>query len=210
MNLQPKQRLLIGGPTANYDGVSFETAPLVRVIAKKAYQMGARLVDVVWGDEQLRRIRLKYGPKRSLKEYPKWRIDSRLEISKAGDAQLILYSPNPDLLNDIEPDKIVKFQLHIHKHLHPVLSLVRQYNLNWLMATAPTKGWADKMFPEFPSDERIQKLWEIIFKICRIDEEDPISAWQAHKNNLHKRCNYLNQKQFKALKLISPETNLTI
>ncbi|MFX1457258.1 MAG: aminopeptidase, partial [Promethearchaeota archaeon] len=54
------------------------------------------------------------------------------------------------------------------------------------------------------------KLWEIIFKICRIDEEDPISAWQTHKNNLHKRCNYLNQKQFKALKLTSPETNLTI
>ncbi|GAH69986.1 unnamed protein product, partial [marine sediment metagenome] len=53
LNLQPKQRLLIGGPTSAYDGISFEAAPLVRIIAKKAYQMGARLVDVVWSDEQL-------------------------------------------------------------------------------------------------------------------------------------------------------------
>jgi aminopeptidase len=53
LNLQPKQRLLIGGATTSYDGISFEAAPLVRIIAKKAYQMGARLVDVVWGDEQL-------------------------------------------------------------------------------------------------------------------------------------------------------------
>ncbi|MBA7640627.1 Aminopeptidase 2 [subsurface metagenome] len=41
LNLQPKQRLLIGGASSNYDGTSFEAAPLVRIIAKKAYQMGA-------------------------------------------------------------------------------------------------------------------------------------------------------------------------
>ena len=50
LNLQPGQRLLIGGATSSYDGVSYENAQLVRIITKKAYQMGARLVDVVWGD----------------------------------------------------------------------------------------------------------------------------------------------------------------
>ncbi|MFW9943027.1 MAG: aminopeptidase, partial [Candidatus Thorarchaeota archaeon] len=68
LNLQPKQRLLIGGPSSSWDGVFLEAAPLVRIITKKAYQMGARLVDVIWGDDQLRLIRFKYGPKRSLKE----------------------------------------------------------------------------------------------------------------------------------------------
>ena len=45
LNIQPKQRLLIGGPSSFSDGVPFEAAPLIRIIAKKAYQMGVRLVD---------------------------------------------------------------------------------------------------------------------------------------------------------------------
>ncbi len=210
LNLQPNQRLLIGGATTSYDGISFEAAPLVRIIVKKAYQMGARLVDVVWGDEQLRLIRFQYGPKKSLKEYPKWRIDARMDISQAGDANLHINTPNPDLMNDVDPNLISKFQLHLLKRLKPVLNLVTQYALNWLIISVPNKAWADKLFPEIPSNERIQKLWDIIFKICRINEEDPISAWQNHNENLHKQCNYLNQKQYNALKLTSPETNLTI
>jgi len=210
LNIQPGQRLLIGGATSNYDGISFENIPLVRVIAKKAYQMGARLVDVVWGDEQLRLMRFQYGPKESLKEYPKWRIDARIDISQAGDANLLIMNPNPELLKDVDPSLISEFQLHFHKQLKPVLDLISQNALNWLIISAPSKAWADKLFPEIPSNERIQKLWDVIFKICRINEENPTSAWQKHNENLHKRCNYLNQKQYKALKLTSPETDLTI
>ncbi|MFX1493071.1 MAG: aminopeptidase [Promethearchaeota archaeon] len=210
LNLQPKQRLLIGGATISYDGISFEAAPLVRIIAKKAYQMGARLVDVIWGDEQLRLIRFQYGPEKSLNEYPKWRIDARLDISQAGDANLHIKSSNPDLLNDVDPNLILKFQLPLQKQLKPVSNLITQYHLNWLIISIPNRVWADKIFPDIPSNERIQKFWDIIFKICRITEEDPISAWQNHNENLHKRCNYLNQKQYKALKLTSPETDLTV
>lgn len=210
LNLQPGQRLLIGGPTSSSDGISFEAAPLVHVIAKKAYQMGARLVDVIWGDEQLRSIRFRYGPKNSIKEYPKWRIDARYDISQSGDANLLIMSPNPDLLNSMDTSLILKFQFYLAKHLKTVLDLVSQYYLNWLIISAPTKAWADKILPEQPSIERIAKLWDIIFDICRITKDDPISAWQEHDENLHKRCNYLNKKQYSALKLTSPETNLTI
>ncbi len=210
LNLQPKQRLLIGGPSSSYDGVFLEAAPLVRIIAQKAYQMGARLVDVVWGDDQLRLIRFNYGPKKSLKEYPKWRIDARLNISQAGDANLHIIDSNPDLLKDVDLGLIARFQLHLHKHLKPVLDLVGQYALNWVIVPAPSQAWADKIFPDIPPNERIQKLWDIIFKICRIDQKDPISAWQEHSENLHKRCMYLNKKQYKTLKLTSPETDLII
>jgi aminopeptidase len=172
--------------------------------------MGARLVDVIWADDQLRLIRFLYGPKRSLKEVPKWRIDARLDVSQAGDAHINITYPNPDLLKDVDPSLILKFQLHLNKHLDPVLKLVTKYTLNWLAISAPNKAWADKIFPDTPSKERIQKLWEVIFKICRIDEDNSISAWEVHIDTLHKRCDYLNLKQYKALKLTSPETDLTI
>ncbi|MFX0145420.1 MAG: aminopeptidase [Candidatus Hodarchaeota archaeon] len=210
LNFQSGQRLLIGGTTSSYDGISFEAAPLVRIITKKAYQMGARLVDVIWGDEQLRLIRFQYASKKTLKEYPKWRIDARFDISKAADANLHIICPNPDLLNEVELSRILKFQLQLLKNLKPVLDLVTQNALNWLIISVPSKAWAEKLFPNLPSNERINKLWDIIFNICRINEADPISAWQNHNENLHKRCAYLNQKQYDTLKLISPETHLTI
>jgi aminopeptidase len=106
-NFQPKQRLLIGEPSIAHDGVPFDMAPLVRIIVKKAYQMGASLVDVIWDDEQLRPIRFKYGSKKSLRLYPKWRVDAKLDIAKAGDAFLDIMSPRPGLLEGIElSDKI--------------------------------------------------------------------------------------------------------
>jgi len=210
LNFQPKQRLLIGGPTSVSDGISFETAPLVRIIAKKAYEMGARLVDVIWADEQLRLIRFQYGPKKSLREYPKWKINARFEISKAGDAHLNIMSPNPNLLKDVDLSVILKFQLFLIKHLKPVSNLVTQNALNWLVISTPNQAWADKVLPHIPSNERLKKLWDILFEICRITEENPVIAWQNHNEKLQYRCNYLNQKQYRILKLTSPETNLTI
>jgi len=140
LNLQPKQRLLIGGPSASSDGIPFEAAPLVRIIAKKAYQMGARLVDVMWADEQIRSIRLKYGPKKSLREYPEWRIDAKLEICKAGDANLNILSPNPDSLKDVDLSVILKYTLFLLKHLKPVSKLVSEYALNWLVISTPNQS----------------------------------------------------------------------
>ena len=210
LNFRPKQRLLIGGLSMAQDGVSFEAAPLVRIIAKKAYQMGASLVDVVWADEQLRPIRFKYGSKKSLRLYPKWRIDARLDIAQAGDAYLDIMSPRPDLLEGVDLSIILKFQLFLLKHLKPLSDLTTQFDYNWLIIAAPNQPWADKILPHIHSNERVQKLWDIIFEICRIKEENPVSAWEKHDENLKKRCNYLNDKQYQALKLISPETDLTI
>jgi len=210
LNLQPKQRLLIGGSTLASDGAPFEAAPLVRIIAKKAYQMGARLVDVIWGDEQLRLIRYQYCPKKSLREYPKWRVNARLDISQAGDANLIIMSPNPDLLNDVDLSAILKFQLFLLKHLKPVSNLVSKFASNWLGVVVPNKAWADKILSHIPSNERVQRFWEIIFAICRINEKDPVSSWQNHNDNLQKRCDYLNEKQYRTLKLTSSETNLIV
>jgi len=65
LNLQPGQRLLIGLPIFGNYGVPLELAPLVRIITKKAYQIGARLVDVIWNDDQMRLIRFQNAPRDS-------------------------------------------------------------------------------------------------------------------------------------------------
>ncbi|MFX1490586.1 MAG: aminopeptidase, partial [Promethearchaeota archaeon] len=210
LNFQPKQRLLIGGPSMFQDGISFDNAPLVRMITEKAYKMGASIVDVIWSDEQLRPLRFKHGSKKSLRLYPKWRVDAKLDIAQAGDAHLEIISPKPDLLEGVDRSIILKFQLFLIKHLKPLSEYTSQFSFNWSIIATPNQSWADKLFPTIPPNERIQKLWDIVFEISRANEDDPISAWQKHDENLKKRSTYLSEKQYKTLKLTSPDTNLTI
>lgn len=209
LNLQSGQRLLIGTAPLNY-GAPIELAPLVRLITKKAYQMGARFVEVLWDDDQLKLIRFQNAPRDSFEEFPTWRTDVEYEFAKNGDAMLFIVAFNPDLLKEQDSSLFMTtFQTYI-KHSVPFSDLRHQDAMNNLVIAAPIEGWADKLFPNLPKESRITKLWDIIFDICRVKKQDPISAWEEHIKNLKARCNILNKKQYKYLKLVAPGTNLTI
>jgi len=210
LNLQPGQRLLIGAPTTGINGVAIELAPLVRLIVRKAYQIGARLVDVMWDDDQIRLNRYEYAPKDSFEEYPTWRTDGAYNIAKKSDAMLFIDARNPNLLSKQDSNLILTSHKIFLKHNKPASDLRRKGLVNWLVITAPIDGWADKIFPDVPQNERKAKFWDILFDICRIKHDDPISMWKDHINQLVSRCTYLNHKNYYALHFSAPGTDLTI
>lgn len=106
LNLQPGQRLLMGYPGSGLHGVPLEAAPLVRLIAKKAWQVGARLVDVLWNDDQLRRIRFQHAPRDTFEEFSEWRAAAFIQAAEAGDAVLRISAEDPDLLADQDPQLV--------------------------------------------------------------------------------------------------------
>ena len=55
LNLRAGQRLIITNATAR--GVPPAGRPLVHAVTKAAYAAGARFVDVIWGDEEMLRLR---------------------------------------------------------------------------------------------------------------------------------------------------------
>ncbi|MFX0142322.1 MAG: aminopeptidase [Candidatus Hodarchaeota archaeon] len=210
LNLQPGQRLLIGAPRPSAYGVSIELAPLVRLIVKKSYQAGAKLVEVFWEDAQVRLIRYQFAPRDSFEEFPTWRTNAKFEISKNNDAMLLVAAENPDLLARQDSDLILTNRKSFYKHNKPSADLRRSGMGNWSVFAAPVKAWADKVFPDIPSTERMEKFWDVIFDICRVKEEDPISAWENHINQLVARSDFLNRKNYIALKYNAPGTDLTI
>lgn len=210
LNLQPGQRLLIGAPTAARHGIPLELAPLIRKIAKKAYQVGVKLVDVLWDDDQMRLIRYQKAPRNSFGEYPKWRADAGFDIAKKADAMLFFPALNPDLLSEQDSDLILTSRKASLKHNKPSNDLRRKGMVNWSAVVAPIDGWIDRVFPEIPQEERKTKLWDIIFDICRIKNTDPISAWKDHIDQLTTRSSYLNHKKYHSLKFRAPKTDLTI
>jgi aminopeptidase len=196
LNLQPQQRLLMVGPL-------LEHAPLVRLISEKAYKLGARFVDVMWSDELLSLIRFKNAPRDSFKELSSWWINGIHDVAKAGDAIIRFNSVDPDLLIDQDPSAIATAQQTLAVQSKPFQELVSRNALNWVLIAPPSGAWSEKLFPDIDLEDRTTKFWDVMFEICRIKEENPVSAWKNHLQQLKARCEYLNQKQYSALKFTS-------
>jgi len=210
LNLQPDQRLLIGPPFHGILGVPIELAPLVRKIVSKAYQSGARLVDVIWTDDQLRFIRFQQARSDTFEEYPSWRSDAADNIASQGDAILNFFAEDPDLLQDQDPKLVATYRKTGLAKMKPSNDLRSKNAMNWTVVTAPVAGWIDKVYPDIPPERRTEVFWEAIFDMCRINEPDPVSAWEKHVSQLSLRRNHLNQKSYTSLRFISPDTDLQI
>jgi len=208
LNLRVGQRLIINN--ASTRGVPLHVSPFVREVARAAYAAGARYVDVIWNDEELLRLRAELAPRDSAREYSTWHIKALMDILESGDAMLTIRSNNPGLLNDLDAEFIGAMQQTHLEQFKPVTAAVTNNQSNWLVIAAASPAWAAKVFPGLEPEEAEAKLWEAIFQITRVDQPDPIAAWEDHIRNLHARSKYLTGKGYKALRYTAPGTNLTI
>ncbi len=208
LNLKPGQRLLI---TSLYNiGVSIELASFIELLAKEAYRNGAKLVDVIWRDDQLQLLKCRQARAEFFEEYAKWRIEAIENIVEHGDALLLIYAEDVDLFVNEDQDLIFIYQNIMLNALKPVYEKISKSYSNYVVISAPISGWADKIFPEIPKTKRLEKFWDTLFHICRIKSENPIQAWDEHINKLNHKCEYLNQKQYKELIFSSSITQLKV
>src|SRR4029079_7950808 len=56
----------------------------------------------------------------------------------------------------------------------------------------------------------VERLWSAVASAVRLDEPDPVAAWQAHMANLVPRAGALNDPRVDALRYRGPGTDLTI
>ena len=202
IGLQAGQRLIVRAPV--------ESAPLVRLIVESAYKMGARLVDVMWGDDAVRLARFKYAPRDSFEEFPAWRTKALVEAAEQGDAVLSIDASDPDLLKDQDSDLVALTQRVARTHMEPFSNYIMNDGVNWSIISLPIASWAAKIFPNDAPKEQMSKLWDMIFKACRVDLPDPMAAWQHHIEQLSAMADYLNTKRYTALKYLAPGTDLTV
>ena len=209
LNLRRGQRLIILGPLA-YGGVSFEAAPLVRKVAASAYRAGAAYVEAIWGDEALALARFGHAPRESFDQFSRWLPAALVEHVEAGDATLSIYANDPDLLAGQPIDLVTTVQRVSSQTLQPFREHISRNQTNWAVVAAASEKWAAKVFPDLPPAEQLTRLWATIARLCRLDTADPVAEWQRHIAALAARADYLNRKQYAALRYTGPGTALTI
>ncbi len=208
LNLREGQRLIITLSASR--GVPPAARPLVHEVAKAAYAVGARFVDVIWGDEEMNRIRLQNAPDDSFTEYPKWHVNGIMDILNHGDALLSIYANDPNIYDGLNSEHISAMQKSHLENYSPVIEKVTRNAINWCVVASSAPAWAKKMFPDLKPKQAEEKLWEAIFETTRATQPDPIGAWKEHIQNLLKRSKYLQGKNYSALHYQGPGTDLTL
>lgn len=202
VNLQAGQGLIINAP--------IEAAAFVRVLVAKAYEKGAKNVHIEWNDDEITYSKMKYAPMEVLAHFPQWKADGLLKMVQDGYSLLTVYGPDPDLLNGIEAERISA----VTKASAQALTTYRDYVMNdrvtWSIVGYPTAAWAQKIYPNTTVEEAQEKLWEQIFFITRVDQDNPLRAWEEHNETLRKAREFLNRKQYKKLVYKGDGTDLTI
>lgn len=208
LNIREGQRLIITNATSR--GVPSAGRALVHEVTRAAYAVGARYVEVIWGDEEMLRIRLQNARSDSFNEYPKWHVNAIMDMIKNGDALLSVYANDPDALQGLDTERINAMQKSHLENYKEIGENVSRNAINWCVVASGSPAWAAKIFPDLDVKAAEEKLWQAIFETTRANLPDPIAAWQDHIQNLKKRSKYLQEKTYSALHYKGPGTDFTL
>ena len=200
MNVQKGQVVSVGADLGQEE--------LARAIAERAYRRGARYVDVQYFDPHVKRARIAYADEETLGFVPSWFGERMLALGKQHAARVSLGGVTaPGLLDDLDPERAGRDQLPFLKE---IMLVIADRTTNWTVVPCPTEPWARIVFPDLPPEEALDRLWEQVAHVCRLDEPDPVAAWAERADELSAAAERLNERRFDALHFEGPGTDLTI
>lgn len=202
VNIQKDQALVINGPV--------EGAAFVRLVAHKAYELGAKEVHVNWADDELSLLKYQHATEEVIENFPDWKVQLQESYAKDGAAFLSIHATDPDLLQDVDSSRVAKASKAAGQALKEFQRYIMNDWVTWTVISIPTVKWAEKIYPNKTGEDAVQALWETIYTMTRVDKGDPIKEWETHNSTLENASALLNKKQYQALHLQSPGTDITI
>jgi aminopeptidase len=199
-NVQPGQVVALGSEP--------DKEELTRAIAAAAYRAGAKFVDVWSFDPHLKRARVLHADPDTLGYVPPWYGERVVALGELHAARIALSGPSaPHVLEDLDPELVGRDML---PRLRESGAVVNARTTNWSIAPCPTPAWAQLVHPGLDPDAALDKLWDEIAHICRLDEPDPVAAWNVRLDNLIAVSERLDALGLDSVRFEGPGTDLTI
>ena len=182
-----------------------EHAPLARELARVAYDAGARYVDVLYQDAHVKKALVELGPEESLDWTPPYWIARLEDLAERRGARIaITGDAEPALLDGLDQRRVGAARMTEYNDL--MLRMVTERRVSWVVAAYPNAGWAEAVFGE----PDVERLWDLVARAVRLDEADPVRAWEEHMARLGDRAARLNEQKFDAVRFRGPGTDLEI
>ena len=183
-----------------------EQAPFARELATAAYEAGARYVSAAYGDQYVKRELILHGSDETLEWSPPWDLERLNHLARVGGSMInITGDPNPDLFADLDGARVGKARAKEYGE-RSLQIVFEEKSVNWTIAAYPTERWAEKVY----GSPDVDRLLQDVARAVRLDQDDPVGAWQQHVERLRARAKSMTERRFDALRFGGPGTDLTI
>jgi aminopeptidase len=199
-NVQPGQILAVGSEPGK--------EPLARAIAESAYKAGARFVDVSVFDIHVKHARMLHAAPETLEFVPPWYGERMRALGENQCAVIALTGPvAPHIMDGVDPVLLGRDML---PRVRESIEIVNERTTNWTAAPCPTTAWAELVHPDCAPADAFDRLWGEVAHVCRLDEPDPVAAWERRMEGLIEVADKLDSLRLDALRFEGPGTDLTI
>ena len=199
-NVQPGQIVAVSSEPGKEE--------IARAIAEAAYAAGAKFVDLSVFDVHLKRARARHADPESLDYVPPWMGERLLALSEARAAAIAISGPAaPHAMDGIDPALVARDML---PRLREWAGVVNARTTNSTIVPGPTREWAMLVHPRLEPDAALARLWDEIAHICRLDEADPIAAWDERFGQLLHVASELDARRLDRVLLQGPGTHLSV
>lgn len=196
VNLQKGQILVLQAGT--------EALDLVRVITRKAFEMGAKDVIVHLEDHEVEHLRAKFCTPETLREVPEWKKESLDYYLKQDSVQMGLKSSQPTLNDDVPSENLLAQNYCNNEIRNVVRKYIHAGTLKWTGSVVAGHNWANTLYPDLGDEEAVRKLEESLCVMMRVDDEsDPVENWKEHCAQMHQISSRLNEYNFRSLHITS-------
>ena len=191
-NLQRGQELLLS--------VSTDCVEFARLLTAEAYAQGASRVTVRFGDEKIARLHYEHCALEVFENFPEWQALLNNSQARKGAAVLSVISEDPCAFMGVDQNKLVANARAAHEACKEFYEYMDQGKLVWCIVGAAAPAWAQHVFSDLSPDEAMIKLWRAILSTVRMDEPDPVAAWERHRASFNERKDWLNAQHFDKLR----------
>ena len=205
VNVQPRQNFIIRCPVT--------MSEFGHACVKAGYEAGAKNCIVRWEDDKLSRLHYEYAKEEDLAAMKPYELRSYLDYAEDPDGccTLAIHAEDPEALAGLDAGKLNRVNLARRTFMKPWQEYTMNDRVQWCVAAAPAPSWAAKVFPELPVEEAVEKLWQVIFDVCRVSTGDPVTAWQEHVAKTKARRDQLNAWNLDHVHIVSSNgTDLTV
>lgn len=166
-----------------------------RVVAKIAYDRGAKRVHISYRDDYINREFYLHADIDNVKTFYEYEIEEAKYLVSEKAALLSIVSPIPKIMEGIDPKKMQERS----RASNEKFSFYREYSMSnkgkWCVVAFPNQLWADQVFDN--KENAYDLLFDAIIKACRIGEDK--NALMDHMKELEAHKDILNDLNLKSL-----------
>ena len=183
LNVQKGQIVLVEAAIEGYEFTS--------IFAKECYKLGASNVIINYLDDYNLKVRAQYVDEKEVSKVDEVERAYYQYYLDQGACYIRLEGVNPKLMEDVSEKESNAIFNRVDAIRNIMRKASRTHHCQWLIAMVPTKQWADYIMED--SEDKLTDLWNLLFKLCYIDEEnDVVATWKELRRKKNERGNKID------------------